>query len=481
MPPVDHTVLQASLRLAHMTYPLDILPWMADGWRDFSFQIDDVLESGRISTAQDPYFLQLANLKRLQRARNALNDRSPLVQLLGALRQRERSDTVKAVCMMRPLPDGRQLLAIGFMGTGKRFYDWFSNFRMGVEDGFHQGFYQLCRHFEQAADSITFPETALALGLPGLTLRDVLTDMRRPESRFRLWMAGHSQGGAVMQIYTHRLLTGLGVLPQHLSGYSFAAPTVAEASLTARPWAYPLWHIRSRDDVIGRVGAAVHLGRLLDFAPDAAFRAASYQYSRLTADAAVRPWMMSWLDTMQNNESALVSITAMLLCIAQEKGEDVLGGFAERYRSVQGLDRLFSLADDQAQGLLRQLAERQLRTYRELTGQEMDPKRLRQRMDELRPHVRQTPLRRILSVMGECLLQPHQLHGSEAAPGSYSMIVEQPLRKLMPLRWERRAGQAVRVRQCLPEGNGRGRSAAARRRAFTRRGKGRVSAAALVQ
>lgn len=467
-PRVDAQLLRRSLALSHMTYTLDIVPWLEAGWRDFSFQIDDVLESGaaRISTAADSSFLRLANLERMQRARTALAAKNPLVQLLAALRQRERSDTVKAVCMMYPLSRGRHLLAIGFMGTGKRFYDWFSNLRMGQEDGFHQGFLQLCDRFDAAAEEIAFPETALALGLERLTLKDVLAELRRPDSRFRLWMAGHSQGGAVMQLYTHRLMHRYGVLPMHLCGISFAAPTVAAAGRVERPWAYPLWHVRNRDDVVCRVGAAVHLGRLLDFAPDAAFRAASYQYSALPADAACRAWLLPVLADMRDNPSTLQQLTALLLCVAQEKGEDALGGFAEKYGSVPAVDRLLALADDHAQGLLRQLAARQRRTYREQTGQDMDEACLAQQIEALRPYVQATPLRRILSVMGNCLLQPHQLHGDREAPGAYSMIVEAPPYRLMPLRWEQRAGQAVRVRQPEP-----GRYS---RRFAARRGKARL-------
>lgn len=462
-------LLRRSLALAHMTYTLDIVPFLAAGWRDFSFQIDDVLESGqsRISTAADEDFLRLANLERMQRARAALESRNPLVQLLAALRQRERSDTVKAVCMMHPLPGGRQLLAIGFMGTGKRFYDWFSNLRMGQEDGFHQGFSQLCDRFEQAAEAISFPETALALGLPGLTLRDVLTELARPESRFRLWMAGHSQGGAVMQLFTHRLLHRYGVLPGHLCGVGFASPTVAAADRVEKPWAYPLWHVRNREDVVCRVGAQVHLGCLLDHAPDAAFRAQVYRRSPLPADAACREWLSPWLGTMRDNGTTLLALTALLLCIAQEKGEDVLNSFAERYRTVPAMEKLFAAADDRTQSMLRLLANRQRRAYREQTGQEMDEDLLLRQIELLRPYVQKTPLRRILSVMGECLLQPHQLGGDAADPGAYSLITMQRPSRLTTLRWAYRCGQPVRVLL-------RDRRSAIGRRAACQRGKMRL-------
>ncbi len=440
-------LLRQSLQLAHMTYTLDIVPWLEAGWRDFSFQIDDTLESGQshISTRQDEDFQHLAELERMRRAQQALNTRNPLTRMLAALRQREASDTVKAVCMMHPLPDGRQLLAIGFMGTGRQLYEWVSNMRMGQEDGFHQGFYQLCRRFEAEMENIQFPATARALGLDTLTLSDVLTDLQRPDSRFRLWMAGHSQGGAVMQIFTHRLLHVYHVRAAHVCGVGFASPTVAASGLSKRPFDYPLWHVRNGDDVIGRVGAAAHLGRCLDFRADTAFRTCSYQWSPLPANGECRRWMMPLLASMRDNATTLLNLTALLLCVAQEKGEDVLTAFAERYRYLPGLDRLMPAASGRAQGLLQQLANRQKRVYREQTGQEMDGAALAERMEALRPHVRKTPLRRILSVMAECLMQPHQLcENDPSQTGAYSLIVQEHAGRLVVSRWEMRCGRTVR-------------------------------------
>lgn len=446
-PCVDAALLRSSLMLAHMTYTLDILPWLQNGWRDFSFQVDDTLESGslHISAQGDADFLRLANLDRMQRAQHALNNRNPLTRIMAALRQVERSDTVKAVCMMHPLPGGRQLLAIGFMGTGRQPYDWISNMRMGLEDGFHQGFLQLCRRFEQEGENIRFPETALQLGLEKLTLADVLKELRRPDSRFRLWMAGHSQGAAVMQIYTHHLISGQGVHPANLCGVGFASPTVAADGIIPRPWAYPLWHVRNSDDVIGRVGARAHLGRCLDFCADGAFRTRSYQLSGLPAYGECRRWMVPFLASMRDNAGVLLSLTALLICVAQEKGEDVLNAFSDLCRQLPGMARALPAAGSHAQGPVQYLTNRQKRIYREQTGQPMPEKQLAERIDALRPYVRRTPLRRMLAVMAECLLQPHQLSEDDpAAPGAYSLIVREHAHRLAQSRWEVRCGQTVR-------------------------------------
>lgn len=444
MPPPSPEAIRQSLALAEMTYTLDITPWLAAGWRDFSFQIDNVLESGSQSSVQtsgDIAFLQLAELRRMRRAQTALRARNPVGQVLAALRQREGSDTVKAVCMAHPLPEGKHLIAIGFMGTGKRFYDWFSNFRFSDEAGFHQGFFQLCKHFEEGLHQLAFPATAAALGLEKLSLHDILTELQSPDSRFQLWMAGHSQGGAVMQVFTHRLMHHRGVLARHLRGFGFASPTAASAALTDKPFAYPLWHIQNRDDLVCRIGAQVHLGQCLEFTPDEAFRQRAYPAPSLPADAACRRWLKPILYNVRDTADNLLSVTALMLCAAEEKGEDALNLLMDRGRSLAVLDWLYAFAGDRAQSAVKQLEAHQRRTYRELTGREMDDQQLKLRMEKWRPHVAVTSLRRILTGLAACLTQPHMLNEDDPAkPGAYRLIVNHHLHRLRPFRWEMRTG-----------------------------------------
>ena len=214
-PPFDHQAARLSLELAHTAYTLDLDAWKDAGWNDFSILIDDSLQSGMDHDGVRSHF-------KLLRARAAQKEFNPLSQLAGALRQRERSDTIKAVCMTRRDDEGRWVVAIGFMGTGSRFYDWISNFRFTPEEGFHRGFAQLCESFEMNAEEIVFPSAAQALGLEKLTLGEVFSEMRSLSSRFRLWMAGHSQGAAVMQVLAHRLMNDWGVLAQNMTGYGVA-------------------------------------------------------------------------------------------------------------------------------------------------------------------------------------------------------------------------------------------------------------------
>ena len=341
-PPFSRGAAELSLELASMAYTLDLDPWAEAGWNDFSIQIDDDLQSGltRGTSADGERMRALINALKVRRAKAALRERNPVSQVMSALRQRERSDTIKAVCMMHPLPEGRFLLAIGFMGTGKRFYDWISNFRFTTEEGFHKGFYQLCTYFEQGAESIVFPATAKALGLEKLTLGEVLSEMKSLSSRFRLWMAGHSQGAAVMQVFCHRLMTDWGVLAQNMTGYGFASPTVATGRLVQDPAAYPLYHILNSDDMVPRMGALLHLGLCLEYPADDDFRERCYDLSPLPADVAARLALAPYQRAMVNTPSILLYSTAFLQCVAEEKGEEGLNSLLDRKWVWETADRV---------------------------------------------------------------------------------------------------------------------------------------------
>lgn len=336
-----------SFELASSAYDMDIDAWREAGWRDFSFQVDNKLLTGQnvnaapgggLSAMVSDYFhfLARARLKRV----------NPISQLRGALRQREGSDTCKAVVMLRPLAEGvrQYVVAIGFMGTGKRIYDWFSNFRLNREEGMHAGFLQLTREFEKNADEICFPETARELNLPKLTLSDILAECRRPGSRFRLWMAGHSQGGAVMQLFAYREIRR-GFLRQNMMGCGFASPSAVYARLDCDAGAFPLLHILNADDIFPRMGAAAHIGRCRVMYPDRAMRDACYQAAwqddlfravhRLmrsvtdSAGAFLLVWAMLRALEDVPVDSAMAALNALAGSLVPEKLLGALGGRRE--------------------------------------------------------------------------------------------------------------------------------------------------------
>ena len=453
-PPFSREAAELSLELASMAYTLDLDPWAEAGWNDFSIQIDDTLQSGLThgASADGERMRALINALKVRRAKAALRERNPVSQVMSALRQRERSDTIKAVCMMHPLPEGRFLLAIGFMGTGKRFYDWISNFRFTTEEGFHKGFYQLCTYFEQGAESIVFPATAQALGLEKLTLGEVLSEMKSLSSRFRLWMAGHSQGGAVMQVFCHRLMTDWGVLAQNMTGYGFASPTVATGRLVHDPAAYPLYHILNSDDMVPRMGALLHLGLCLEYPADDDFRERCYDLSPLPADVAARLALAPYQRAMVDTPTILMYGTAFFQCLAEEKGEEGLGSLLDRKWAIPAVDRMLQAAGGKAMDLLDRLIENAQNGHAALTGQPMDEQALAALRDRMRPVVHAFPFRRLMgAVLAYCMPPHHLVHRQQ--DGAYAVIVKDGLKRLRPFVWVNPARGMPMKRYARPSGS----------------------------
>ena len=431
-PPFSKQAAQMSLELADTAYTLELGPWKQAGWNDFSILIDDSLQSGLTHWESGDGLSRVVNRVKLLRAKTALLEPSPVSRVLSALRQKEKSDTVKAVCMMHPLPENRWLLAIGFMGTGKRFYDWFSNFRFTPEEGFHKGFSQLCESFEMQLDAIVFPAAAEALGLEKLTLGNVLSDMRSLSSPFRLWMAGHSQGSAVMQVFAHRLITDWGVLPQNIVGYGFASPTVATGKFVYDPAAYPLYHILNADDVVTKLGALLHLGFCAQFEPDEVFRQSVYPKPD-PSDAQLLSRLSFFTDGIVDTPAAILRMTALLEVLSQEKGADGLEELMNSWWSVGAVDRAIGRAGNRAMEYLNRLLAGAREGYEALTRHPADETAVTRLKERLRPIVHETSVRRLVNVLTESLVPPHML--SDNGRGAYTIITRDALDRLEPFIW----------------------------------------------
>ena len=437
-PPLCHEAMILSLELAAVSYHLDLDDWMDVGWTDVSIQIDNTLQSGVITgeSANGEQMRSLINLWKLYRARASLRERNPIMRIAGALRQRERSDTIKAVTMLRRQAPGRYVVAIGFMGTGSRFYDWFSNLRFITEEGFHKGFFQLATCFEQSAERILFPDTAAELGLEKLTLADILQEMKRADSRFFLWMAGHSQGAAVMQVFCHSLLTHWGVLPQNMVGYGFASPTVATGQFVYDPARYPLYHVLNSDDIVPRCGALLHLGLCLEYQAHDPFRKAVYGWSDLQEAAQVREALRPFTLQMSDTLSVMEICVAFCYCVLEEKGEESLAQLIDKKWTVAPIERMLSYAGDKAQDLVKTIAGYAEKGYTSLAGHGMDEERLARLQESLRPVVRQYTLRQLLGGLHDLTVPPHaMMRENYKRAGSYYYIVQRGWPTLKPFIW----------------------------------------------
>ncbi|MBN1777235.1 MAG: hypothetical protein JW811_03855 [Clostridiales bacterium] len=431
--------LQLSLELSRMAYTLDIEPWIRAGWTDFSVQVDNQLTTG-LRAREDERFSDRVQSAvgslRLTLARMAMKEHNPLSQVTGALRQRAESDTIKAVVMIKPAENRRFLVAIGFMGTGTRFYDWFSNFRVGTEEGFHKGFYQLTQGFIRNEAEIEFPDTAEALGIEKLTLRDILVEMRGEDSRFSLWMAGHSQGAAVMQVYCHHLLEALGLNEKLVFGCGFASPTVAADNALKGSAEWPLYHVLNADDLVPRMGSLKHFGFCLQYAPDEKFRDAAYDWSRTAADRAARKDAQRLTLHITNTLSFLSALTALFTVICEEKSDSAIFGGSEGFFSVAPIGKVFSFAGRKAKDTLNTMIAYVRKSYAEIRGREMDDAAIRFLMERFRPIVKNMPLKRLLGALYDQLYPPHSLCRSKTMNGAYLRIVREHSRELTPFIWQ---------------------------------------------
>ena len=87
-----------SLQLASLAYTLDLDPWREDGWQDVSYHIDNKLLSGDAANASGGLSGVISEYRQFMsrfkaRSTNIIN------QVLGTVRNREESDTCKAVVM----------------------------------------------------------------------------------------------------------------------------------------------------------------------------------------------------------------------------------------------------------------------------------------------------------------------------------------------------------------------------------------------
>lgn len=433
-PPLSVEAAEMSAVLAQCTYRMDVGTWLQAGWRDVTIQVDGDLTDG-VEPGDGSARQRLTSAWRLFRVRQRMRGGNPLGEVMGAWRQREKSDTGKAVVMIHPADLGRYVVAISFMGTGGRMYDWVSNFRLTEENGTHKGFLQLTRQFEDNEADIDFPETARELGLERLTLRHVLEEARNPNSRFTLWLCGHSQGAAVMQVYAHHKMTEDGVLPRNLVGYGFAAPSAMSGLAVSDPAAYPLYLIQNSEDVVPRMGAQVHLGVQLIYPAGEDMRAKCYTWSTTPQAVENRRLVAGILGRIADTPSCLEVTMAYLNVLASyapEELADTLGRIAQRLP----IRRMLNAADQRADRLLRAINRHLAAAYAQITGYPASQERVAEIQAEISSVMGKIGLKAFTNAQMEWMVQCHRIgldDGSTTSP--YLYIVQEGLAQLQPAIW----------------------------------------------
>ncbi|MBR0408648.1 MAG: hypothetical protein IJI53_11470 [Clostridia bacterium] len=423
-----------SLELASTAYSMDTVPWQKAGWRDFSYQVDNTLltgsnvnneNAGLIDEVVSDYYQQLAKMR--------LNRQNPFSQIMGSLRQRKESDTGKAVVMLHPLLGGQYMVAIGFMGTGKRVYDWFSNFRVTPRESMHEGFLQLSKQFEMNCDAILFPETARELGLEKLTLSDILAECRKPFSRFRVWMAGHSQGGAIMQLFAYFAIQK-GLLRQNMLGYSFASPSVVYDHPPCELSTFPLCHIISADDMFPRTGAALHFGRCRVFYPDERMRKRCY--GAAWESEAFRA-MLAMTRNVTDTGGAFLILLGLLRAMEQMTQEESMLLLNSMVGSLLP-EKLLTAVSGRGEDLLRAVRQKVGQGYALATGNEEPPEHVVSALcGRLLGLIKAHGAKAFSKAFISAVALPHKLRGSadENALASYQYIVTERFDELRSKVW----------------------------------------------
>lgn len=421
-PAFDREAAQLSLMLSASAYHMNTEPWRASGWQDFSFQVDHTLMTGRRVNATQEKGVQ-GKISRLltKLARSRLKNSSPLHQIYGTLRQKDKSDTCKSLVMAHPLKDGRVLIAIGFMGTGKRLFDWISNLRLTQEEHMHRGFLQLTEEFESRTEDIRFPAIAQMLGLEKLTLRMILEECRCDNSRFLLWMSGHSQGGAVMQVFCARLLQS-GVLPRYMLGYGFASPTVIHNGYPHALSHYPLHHLICSDDMTPRVGAKFHLGACHLLPMTKELRAQCYP--SLLQDPFF-PQMLSLCNRIADTREALLFSIALLRVLSRISDRDARI-IIQNLTDISMPGALMDWLGDNVSRAIIRLSLKLSQTYRTVTGEHGVPLHALHRYEmHILALLHQTGARHFAYLLGKLLVSPHHLQGKNALPSAYECMVNE--------------------------------------------------------
>ncbi len=243
-----------SLAFSKASYNMRITQFIMDGWLDYT-----LVYEGKIHSRADDWN----------------NEPSKRALFFSSIKQLLTTQSAKAVVMGRPTSSGKAIINITFTGT-KHVADWFNNFKVAVSNHLHKGFYELATQFDSLTDQIHLTLLARTLGMRDLTLAEVFEEAKKPDSRFKIWVTGHSQGGALTQVYIAEFLSKRGVLHENIFGYAFACPSVATPPYCTHPGNYPVYNINNADDFTVRVGSSVRLGMDLMYYPDERFREDNY-------------------------------------------------------------------------------------------------------------------------------------------------------------------------------------------------------------
>lgn len=435
--PFSPQLCRLAAELCVNTYTFNFDRFFEAGWMDATLQVENRLFShvdAHQNARSTGEFLR-SGLK-YHRAKSMLEP--SLADVFRGLRQVIATDTGKAAVMALPANDGHFVIAISFMGTGKKFYDWLTNFKMSCAGGIHEGFLNTARQFDNNSDEITFPRIAQLLGQERLSLRDILSECLKEDSRFRLLLCGHSQGGAVAQAYAYLLRSEHALHMPNVVGYTLAAPSILSKNFQENPAVYPFYHLQNTDDFVPAMGAHARLGVDMLYVPDDDFRLRHYGYA-VHDEAALyaRRCMRDIMRTMRDMPSVLelfIAFLRALSCMEDREGvKDILVTLNAQLKYLTPAMQALGL---RGEDLLHLVESQLLGAYRGITDAPID----NAVVDALQARVGAYLCEFGPTVFSQCLLDvgfaPHRLTNEESdTPGAYIAIATRCIPALRPMLW----------------------------------------------
>ena len=162
-------------------------------------------------------------------------------------------------------------IVISFRGTHD-FEDFLNDcYILTNSDGVHSGFASTSTDFFQKCNNVS-----LKYGEETISLMDAFSEMRNPDSRFKLVVCGHSLGGAVADVFAGYNLYSYGVDCSNVAVYTFEAPKSVNSTYC---YEYNnIYNIVSKDDWVTTVGTinGKRIGRDIVYQPDDIFRKENY-------------------------------------------------------------------------------------------------------------------------------------------------------------------------------------------------------------
>lgn len=416
------------LELAQLAYDFQTEPWLMAGWTDIAIQVDQRLLTG-VRQDDEGMFQSLYNAFLPRLAKGLAMVANPISEIKALTQPELPQDTGKAVTLLRQQKDGGFVVAIAFMGTGRRGQDWAGNLRLDHGDGFHEGFSHLARQFELNMENILFPSAAKALGLPSLSLQQVFEEASRQGSRFQIILAGHSQGAAVCQVFAHRCIKE-GLLPGNLAGLCYASPKVS-VGLGEQDCKIPLQHFLIDKDLVTRVGLSQHLGSCYILETDQAFQEAIY--GKRLQDPLFQS-ILSLLDQVQDTAGGLLLGLAYLDVLQTRPAQtaaSTLGLFIEAF-----FRELPSLPEDWAKSILSYSRKSMDGFYVKVQGFSPDPEAIKKDRAAVEILVQQHGAYRFTEALLSAMILSHNLVArglGQSDMAAYSYLVVRAFDQLQPL------------------------------------------------